>query len=500
MTGVAGTWSTAALASLLAHFGFGFLLLIALQPIIPPQQPSPESSLSLAAHPVQRSRAQAQEAPSEKLAAAERQDQGVNTGPVPLSIAQSVQPPSVPLTASRRSESALSAAPPAPLTGLEKSPPKEELSTEPLPVENVAQILPPLADVASQPPAPIAVPPRVPALAELQAALGQISALEATTATLTPSPPAPAAPGEIKETALTEIAPTLSAQNPASTVADQAEIKSDQITAALAFQGDSSATLDPLSVALFQSFTQPGDLPADSQLLRDGLAGLLASVPCSRLQISFNPETAQLELRGHLPENALRVPVLGALQQLVGKDIALSDKMRLLPRPQCGALSGIASVGLPQSTDQITNPMLLGPDAQARVLSYRGGDRLFFDLTAPDYPAYIYVDYFDAGGNVLHLAPNTSVPLAQSEIKEALRVGAKHADDPGLQIKVAPPYGQEIAVAFAASEPLYQGLRPLSEPAAPYLDFLRHRVAAARNRSADFKGEWVYFLVETMAR
>ncbi|MCB4457982.1 DUF4384 domain-containing protein, partial [Leisingera sp. McT4-56] len=271
-----------------------------------------------------------------------------------------------------------------------------------------------------------------------------------------------------------------------------------RIKAALAFQGG-SGDIDPVSLAAFQSFMQPGDAAAQGDPLRDGVSGILSAVPCSRLQVAFVPETATLEVRGHLPEDGMRSPVLAALQAQMGGDITVSDQMRLLPRPQCGALAGISNVGLPQSTDQITNPLLVGSDAHARVLDYSGGERLFFDLTAPDYPAFVYVDYFDAGGAVLHLSPNELVPLAEAAPKTALRVGAKEAGDPGLQITVGPPYGQEIAVAFAASHPLYGGTRPLSEPAAPYLEFLRTRVTAARAEHPDFKGEWVYFLITTHA-
>jgi hypothetical protein len=280
----------------------------------------------------------------------------------------------------------------------------------------------------------------------------------------------------------------------------ESQDQSEAITAALAFQGGASNDLDPTSVAAFQSFTRPNDPVSQATGLRDGLAGLLGAVPCSRLQAVFDPDSATLELRGHLPENGLRGPVLAALQAQMGRDIAISDKMRLLPRPQCGALSGISMVGLPQSTDQITNPLLLGPDAQARVLNYFGGEQLYFDLTAPDYPAYLYVDYFDAAGNVIHLSPNAHIALARAEPKSAQRVGAKSPQDPGLQITVGPPYGQEIAVAFAASSPLYEGLRPLSEPAEPYLDFLRRKVTENRVQDTDFKGEWVYFLIETQAK
>jgi len=231
--------------------------------------------------------------------------------------------------------------------------------------------------------------------------------------------------------------------------------------------------------------------------LRDGVAGLLAKVPCSRLQVAFDPETATLSVNGHIPENDLRAPVLAALRARMGADITVSDNMLILPRPQCGALAGIAAVGLPQSTDQITNPLLIGEDTQARVLDFVKNDRLYFDLVAPDYDAWIYVDYFDADGNVLHLIPNDSVPITLSPAASTLRVGTRNDADKGLRIFIGPPYGQEIAVAFAASVPLYEGIRPLIEPAAPYLEWLRGRVARARADDPEFKGEWVYFFVTT---
>jgi hypothetical protein len=332
------------------------------------------------------------------------------------------------------------------------------------------------------------VPAQQPDLAATQAQAPPANTVAAAAPDLIPASPAHAQGQSLAETATI---PQQAAESPS---------QSEAITAALAFQGDGTKDLDPASIAAFQSFTRPGAPGSQAADLRDGLAGLLGAVPCSRLQVVFDPDTATLELRGHLPEDGLRQPVLAALQAQMGRDIALSDKMRLLPRPQCGALSGISTVGLPQSTDQITNPLLLGADAQARVLSYSGGEQLYFDLTAPDYPAYLYVDYFDAAGDVIHLSPNAQIPLKLAEPKSAQRVGAKTPKDTGLQITVGPPYGQEIAVAFAASSPLYEGLRPLSEPAAAYLDFLRRKVAEKRDQDIDFKGEWVYFLIETQAK
>lgn len=276
---------------------------------------------------------------------------------------------------------------------------------------------------------------------------------------------------------------------------------SDHAVAALAWAGDTGA-IESSSLSAIAAFMRPGDvnhLEGSAGKLRDGLLAALEAVPCSRLQTVFVPETGLMELRGHLPDAALRAPLVAALQAQVGGAIPVVDKTLILPRPQCTALSGIATVGLPQSDEQITNPRVVGPDAQVREYRFSAGDRMVLDLQAPDYDSYVYVDYFDARGNVLHLQPNDVVPLTPVRAREHLAIGGNDPSHPSLQITVSPPFGQEIAVAFAASAPLYLGLRPIEEPAAPYLQWLRDRVTEARARDSGFKGEWVYFFVSTSA-
>jgi Domain of unknown function (DUF4384) len=259
--------------------------------------------------------------------------------------------------------------------------------------------------------------------------------------------------------------------------------------------GDQDLRVDPVSLAAIQSFMQPKSGTATTA--RDEIGLLLASIPCSRLQAEFLPESGVMELRGHLPDNALRAPVLDALRQNLGTTIPVTDNLRILPPPQCQALAGISSVGLPQSNDQQSDPRLVGDGTQARSYDYTTGQRMIFDIVAPDYDAFIYVDYFDADGQVIHLVPNDRVRLEQLPAKEISRVGAERADGQFLEVTVGPPYGQEIAVAFAASQELYSGSRPIEEPAAPYLEFLQQKVAEARAEDPDFRGEWVYFFVET---
>lgn len=270
--------------------------------------------------------------------------------------------------------------------------------------------------------------------------------------------------------------------------------------ASLAWSGGDDAVVEAASLSAIQAFMQPSDLMQTSGAhseVRDGIATILASVPCARLQATFLPETGQLELRGHIPEDALRGPVLAALNQQIGDAIPVTDQLLILPRPQCGALSGIANVGLPQSTEQLTNPRVIGASGFAQNYTYVAGQRLSLELVAPDYDGYVYVDFFTADGMVIHLQPNEIVPLEFSLAKSPLSVGTDRGDKPSLELTIGPPYGQEIAAAFASSVVLYDDPRPLQEPAETYLAFLKTQVEEARIQHADFKGEWVYFFIST---
>lgn len=284
--------------------------------------------------------------------------------------------------------------------------------------------------------------------------------------------------------------------------ASAVSLPSEHGTASLAWTG-LAASLDPVSLSAIQVFMQPGDptaLKASKGGLRDGIAETLSAVPCARLQTSFDPTTGRMELRGHLPEDSLRAEVLKSLQAQVGSGIPVTDRMQLLPRPQCQLLGGISNVGLAQSTEQETNPRVVGLDTFVQQYSLSAGEQLVFEMTAPDYPSVIYVDYFDAEGSVLHMQPNSQVPAVLSPANSTLAVGQEAPDKPALRLIVGPPFGQEIAVAFAASVPLYAGVRPTVEPAEKYLEFLQQAVRKARKGNPDFKGEWVYFFVVTKPR
>lgn len=458
---------TGLVASGLVHASALWALAAMVAPERVPDQPLPETRLDIAAQNVPRGDAAAVVPDAQALSQSDSEAKTVGQGTIAQSQATPLTPAAARLAAAVPTAQALASTAPAPE--------QAAVSAAPNPVAPVPMAA---ARVVAADPKPIAL---------------DKAALDA--------PRLPSAPPQSQSAAFAEpqtsaVAPSA----PAATMAPAAPLPAERQTAALAWTGDADNT-EPMaaaSLAAIAAFTRPEDAAAGASEVRDGIAGILASVPCARLQTEFQPETGALVLRGHIPEDGLRAPVLAALRAQIGASIPLTDELLLLPRPQCAALAGIAGIGLPQSTEQLTNPRVIGEGGFARTYTYADGDRLELDLQAPDYPSFIYVDYFTADGMVLHLQPNQIVGLQFVAPKVALSVGRKVRDEPFLDLTIGPPFGQEIAVAFASSVPLYDRLRPLQEPASPYLDYLQERVAAKRAEDPAFKGEWVYFFISTV--
>ncbi len=114
---------------------------------------------------------------------------------------------------------------------------------------------------------------------------------------------------------------------------------------------------------------------------------------------------------------------MATLQQQIGDAIPVSYQLLILPRPQCGALSGIADVGLPQSNERLTDPRVIGADSFAQNYTYFYGQRLQLKPIARDHDGFVYVDYFTAGGNVIHLQANSIVPLEFAPTKSPFPSG-----------------------------------------------------------------------------
>ncbi|WP_375175976.1 DUF4384 domain-containing protein [Pseudooceanicola sp.] len=542
----AGRWAAGFGASALAHLGAAGLFLVLNDPEPPPEQPAGQSSVVMDTVTAPTEDAIPQEAEGEEAQEAQGESSEVTAGAVPQSrarpvTAEATRPEAVQPDASALPDIAASgeavteAAPDATALSATEAPTQAiaQQSVEPqtaaqaaIPqMQAVATLAPPVESLRSDRPsgetlASVSPPAAPSAVTEVPSITVGSTAPEATAtapSTLPASAPAASIAPTVQATATvtpegTRSAPAEPNSAPAPTLAAVGATAAPQATdgentpsaplpamtgkAALAWQFGDRVVTDPQALATIQAFMSPESLDGADQV-RDDLSSVLGGVDCARLSATFIPETGALELRGHIPDPALQGQLLAAMQDQVGDGIRVTANLLHLPKPQCGALSGIAEAGLPQSTDQFTNTRLIGENAQARDYSFTDGQRLQFDLTAPDYDAFVYVDYFTADGEVIHLVPNDIIPLERHEAKSVVGIGTDRPGKPGLRLTIGAPFGQEIAVAFAASDQLYEGLRPISEPADAYLAFLKDRIAAAREANPQFKGEWVYFFITT---
>lgn len=359
--------------------------------------------------------------------------------------------------------------------------------------------------------APVAASP--PAAARAPAAVLPKTVLASATATSEPLAPTAPRAGPVPASSLLseasaqispDAAPAEAKAPPASPAprrtpdappAAEAQLDAPVVTAATGWSGQ-AASFDPASLAAVQSFMRPIDTPSDDSA-RDGITQILNQVPCARIAATFIPETGTLELRGHIPDDSLRQPLLSAIRAQLGESIPVGGSMLVLPSPQCDVLSRLENLGLPQSQGQNRDPMKVGATTQISTFDYGDGERVIVKMRSPDYPAYVYVDFFDVDGRVLHLRPNQWEGVELHSPDTPIEIGADREGQDSVKLIVSPPYGQELAIAYASSEPLYEGLRETIEPAEPYLDYMRNRIAALKADIPDYKGEWVYMFIQT---
>lgn len=299
--------------------------------------------------------------------------------------------------------------------------------------------------------------------------------------------------------ALRTNAESLAEEAARATTAPEAAINSQPAQTVLAWSGTLSlevaqSTLDAAAVLRLPASS------TDTQGLRNALVTSLNNVNCARAQTVYDPETGAIDLRGHVKNETDRNTLLSAVSKQLGGSLPVQDRLQRLDAPQCNVLVQLAEMPLPQSVEQLTNPLIIGADLQTRSYAFQNGQVMKFDLAGADYDGWLYLDYYDNKGQVLHLLPNAYIPPLFLKANAPLAFGDGSSDDPThgkFEMRVSPPFGQDIVVAMISNEPLFE-VRPTVENAEAYLVDLAAKVSELKDQSGDFKGEWVYLFVETL--
>jgi len=146
---------------------------------------------------------------------------------------------------------------------------------------------------------------------------------------------------------------------------------------------------------------------------------------------------------------------------VAGQDIALD--VRVHAWPQCEALL----------TFKAARTAAGGPKVSLRGgrTALAEGEPLVIEVTAPGYPAYVYVSYIQANGEVVHLQqPQGPVP-SPLPANRALVFGDGAGGGP--RFTVSPPLGEEMIIVLSAASPLFDAPRPQNETERDYLTAFR---------------------------
>jgi hypothetical protein len=91
------------------------------------------------------------------------------------------------------------------------------------------------------------------------------------------------------------------------------------------------------------------------------------------------------------------------------------------------------------------------------------GSPLVIDITTPGYDSYVNVDYYVLNGSVVHLVPSSHARDNQAPPNYSATIGSM-----GDWV-IGKPFGTEMIVLVITPAPLFDTLRPQSEPRAAYL-------------------------------
>jgi serine/threonine protein kinase len=134
---------------------------------------------------------------------------------------------------------------------------------------------------------------------------------------------------------------------------------------------------------------------------------------------------------------------------------------------------------------------LAGGHTDARLTE---GDSLMVDMTTGAADSYVAVDYYSLDGSVTHLLPNARARDNRAPANYTATVGSLG------EWGIGKPFGAEMVGLMTTPAPLFDGLRPVSEPAAGYLADVGRRLDRIRAAAGPGKIAVEFLQIHTSPR
>jgi tRNA A-37 threonylcarbamoyl transferase component Bud32 len=202
---------------------------------------------------------------------------------------------------------------------------------------------------------------------------------------------------------------------------------------------------------------------------------------CSNLWASLDPDNS-ITLNGYVSHEEDIAKVIKAVNRVQGVQ-KVSATIETYVWPYCELLQVLSPYS--QTVGNKNYGLQLLPHDHS--FQYTAGENLILDVTSPDFNAYVYIDYYQLDGGVVHLFPNSSSSSKQIQPNFQFTIGDPNAGSQSWT--VSPPFGREMIVIMASTKPLFGGAaRPEVESAKEYLSSIDKELSVRSNNqlTADY--------------
>jgi len=247
--------------------------------------------------------------------------------------------------------------------------------------------------------------------------------------------------------------------------------------------------LDQVKTQLTRSLAGSG---ATAEPARAGIMELtraLSGFDCASLSATLSKDM-KITVSGYVASDA-DLQALGTKLATFDKVAAIANQAKVAGWPSCEVLDILqrkASVPADQGALPVVGPFRHGPD-------YSAGEKLVVEAEATSlYDGYLYVDFIQHDGTVLHMlsGPDGAGKMVKAGERVLLGTGAR-------EFTIAPPYGTEMLVVVSSPVPLFDKDRPQVEKAKEYLGQLKQALDAAEKKVGAGKVASNYHFITTGA-
>jgi hypothetical protein len=207
------------------------------------------------------------------------------------------------------------------------------------------------------------------------------------------------------------------------------------------------------------------------------IAAALAQIPCSALVASLQGHA--LTAQGFLSTAVGPARLTETLSAMPGVSTVNVDVQQVDPS-QCAVISTFAPYWVAHRRAGGGATIRLAGAKTGSGASLTEGDSLMVDVTTAAAESFIAVDYYALDASVVHLLPNPRARDNRAPPNHSATIGSLG------EWGIGKPFGSELVVLLTTPAPLFDALRPVSEPSAEYLAELAKRLEQiARSSGAD---------------